>query len=229
MLLLLAACADQKIDLSDVSSADEVTEACEQYTPETVTLEVVFPAQTESCPWGEGDNLDPEGGLLTARVEQTQALTLPTDAIICDLAFDFSGLVPDEVQVMRYDDHFFFTFNDLVLASSLAVAVDELPGELPTWDWSALAGFDYHATGWEYEPYCLGAEAGDTTCEIPETETEGTMNLSFPDALVAELSAAAIEAGRYDFAFVTTGDDDADRDCRHAEFGFTVEVPYLAP
>lgn len=230
LLLVLPACADQKIDLGALDTPEDVVDACQEYTPETVTLEVLFPAQEDACPWGRDDNAVPRDGVFTARIEETETLDLPEDAVICDLAFDFSGLVPDEVQVMVYDDHFFFTFNDNVLASSYAPAVDALPtdGALRTWDWERVVGMDYHAIG-EGAPYCLGGETGGGTCDIPATETPGPISLSFDEALVAELSLSAIQEGRYDFAFVTTGDDDPEKDCRHEAFGFTVEVPYLVP
>jgi hypothetical protein len=227
--LLLAACSGKTIALRDIETPEDVEDACARYEPETVTLSVVFPAQEETCPWGEGDNTPPNDGYLAARVEQTEALDLPDEAVICDLGFDFTGLVPDEVQVMVYDDHFFFTFNDIVLASSLQPAVAELPGDLPTWDWPSVAGLDYHALGDNYDSYCLGEDEGDSTCEIPQTEQTGAISMTFGESLVAELSLTAIEDQRFDFAFVTAGDDDADVDCRHDAFGFTVEVPYLTP
>ncbi len=233
LLLALLACADKKIDLGALETADDIASACEQYEPEEITLQVVFPAQTDACPWEEGDNQGPFDGRLTARVEQVQRLELPLDAIICDMTFDFAGIVPDEIQVMVYDDHFFFTFNDIVLASSFSPAVEALAadGALHTWDWSRVAGFDYHAVGDNYESYCLGDDepGGTAACDIPATETPGPITLRFDEALVAELSLSAIADARYDFSFVTTGDDDVDRDCKHEAFGFTVTVPYLRP
>jgi hypothetical protein len=230
-LLALLACADTKIDLGALQTPEDIADACAEYEPEEITLEVAFPAQTASCPWSEDDNLDPADGLLTARVEQTESLSLPSDAVICDMALDFSGLVPGEVQVMVYDDHFFFTFNDTILASSSAYIVDEMDDAdgLRTWDWADAAGFDYHAVGSDHPSYCLGEDEGLSECDIPSTETPGEISMGFDDALVAQLSLAAIAESRFEFAFVTTGDDDIGRDCNHESFGFTVTVPYLTP
>lgn len=231
LLFALVGCTDQKIDLGSLQTPDDIADVCERYEPEEITLDVLFPAQTEACPWEEGDNENPEGGHLTARVEQVESLELPTEAVICDMAFDFTGLVPDEIQVMVYDDHFFFTFNDIVLSSSFAPAVDELvaEGDLHTWDWSRVVGYDYHAVGDDYESYCLGEIGGSAECDIPATETPGPITMRYDEALVAELSLSAIADARYDFSFITTGDDDVGEDCKHEAFGFTVTVPYLQP
>jgi len=231
LLLAATGCSPARVKLADLQTPQDVVDACAEYEPETVVLQVVFPAQADICPWGEGDNLDtPQNGFFTARVEQQQSLDVPEDAVICGMSFDMSGLVPGEVQVMVYDDHFFFDFNDAVLAASFGPAVDELPthGSLHAWDWGRVQGMNYH--DWPtYDPYCLGQEAGSAGCEIPDTETQGPISLAYDDALVAELSLAAVQQGRYDFSFITTGDDNPESDCQHAEFGFTVEVPYLTP
>ncbi|MES2638126.1 MAG: hypothetical protein V4850_01540 [Myxococcota bacterium] len=231
LLFVLVACTDQKIDLGALQTPDDIADVCEKYEPEEITLDVLFPAQTGACPWEEGDNQGPADGLLTARVEQVESVELPEDAVICDMAFDFSGLVPDEVQVMVYDDHFFFTFNDIVLSSSFAPAVNDLvaDGDLHTWDWSRVVGFDYHAVGDGYDSYCLGETGGSADCDIPVTETPGPITMRYDEELVAELSLSAIADARYDFSFITTGDDDVERDCKHDAFGFTVTVPYLQP
>ena len=228
-VLPLLACHSGSFVLADIESAKDVREACEEYEPEEVTLEVVFPAQTESCPWEEGDNIAPVNGFLTARVEQVEGLEMPDDAVICDLGFDFAGLVPGEIQVMVYDDHFFFTFNDIVLAASYGPAVELLEDDqgFRAYDWSKMVGLEYHVTD-EYDPYCLGQNNGDSECEIPDTEVEGPISLSYGEDVVSRLSFLAIEEGRYDFGFVSTGDDNPETDCMHEEFGFTVKVPYLA-
>ena len=228
--LPLLACGSGSLKLDTLESAEDIADACAEYVDriETETVTVSFPASTDTCPWGEGDNLDPVNGLLTARVEQERSLDVPDDAVICDLEFDFSGLVPGEVQDMVYDDHFLFTFNDTVLAASFGPAVELLEEDdgLRTYDWAAMAGFDYHAVE-SYESYCVGQEAGDADCDIPDTEVVGPISLSFDEEIVTALSLGAIDAGDYDFGFITTGDDNPDTDCMHEAFGFTVEVPYL--
>ena len=226
----LAACGSGTLLKDDLKSAGDIADACEEYADrvETETVSVTFPETTEACPWGEDDNDEPASGVFTARVEQERTLDVPDDAVICDLEFDFSGLVPGEVQVMVYDDHFLFTFNDIVLAASYGPGVEVLAEDdgLYTYDWGALRGWEYHADE-VFDPYCVGEPSGDADCDIPDTEVEGPISLSYGEDVITALSLGAIEDERYDFGFITLGDDNADTDCMHETFGFTVEVPYL--
>lgn len=231
LLPLLLCCDSGKVRLEDLHEAADIVDACERSEPEKVSLEILFPAQTGTCPWGEGDNSDAQGGVFTARLEETERLELPEQAVICDMTLDFSGLVPGEVQVMAYDDHFFLTFNDIVLAASYGPAVDRLAEEeegLPVYAWGSIAGMDYHEEA-DFDAWCLGDGTGESTCDIPDTEVEGPISLTYSQALVSELSLMAIEDERVDFGFVTTGDNDPESDCQHDAFGFTIEIPYLTP
>ena len=226
---LLIACNSGKVRLEDLEDAGDIEDACDEYELESVTLEVVFPAQTAGCSWGDDGNLPPDNGLFTARIEELQQLEMPEQSVICDMGFDFTGIVPGQVQVLTYDDHFFFTFNDIVLAASYGPIVDSLPEEdgMRLYEWSAISGVDYHADE-TYDAYCLGDGTGESTCDIPDTEVEGPISLAYSEELVSQLSLSAIEDERYDFGFVTTGDNNSESDCMHEEFGFTIEVPYLA-
>ena len=227
--LFLLGCSSGKIALDDLEDAGDIADACEEYEPEEITLEVLFPAQTEACSWGEDGNMEATNGLFSARVEQLEQLEMPDDAVICDMGFDFSGgILPGQVQFMVYDDHFFFTFNDIVLAASYGPVVERLQEEdgMYSYEWNPVSGVDYHAEE-SYDPYCLGDGTGESTCDIPDTEVEGPISLSYSEELVSQLSLSAIEDQRFDFGFVTTGDDNAESDCMHEEFGFTIEVPYL--
>ncbi len=230
MFALVSACGSGTLLKDDLKSAGDIADACEEYADqvETETVTVTFPATTDACPWGEGENDDPASGVFTARVEQERSLDVPDDAVICDLDFDFSGLVPGEVQVMVYDDHFLFTFNDIVLAGSYGPGVAAFAEDdgLHLYDWGAIRGWEYHADE-DYDPYCVGSDSGDADCDIPDTEIEGPISLSYSEDVVTALSLGAIEDDRYDFGFVTMGDDNAETDCMHETFGFTVEVPYL--
>lgn len=226
---IIMACNSGKVRLEDLEDAGDIEDACDEYELDSVTIEVVFPAQTEGCSWGEDDNLSPDNGLFTARIEELQQLELPEQSVICDMSFDFTGIVPGEVQFLTYDDHFFFTFNDIVLAASYGPIVENLPEEDGTrrYEWSAISGSDYHSDK-TYDAYCLGDGTGESTCDIPDTEVEGPISLAYSEELVSQLSLSAIEDERYDFGFVTTGDNNPESDCMHEEFGFAIEVPYLA-
>jgi hypothetical protein len=229
LMFLLPAYFNGVVDVTSLGTTTDIADACLKYKPDTLALEVLFPAQTDVCPWGVGDNLATgTNGVLTARSEQLESLALPEHAIICGLTFDFGGLQPGEIQNIIYDDHFFFDFNDIVMAASLGPAVDRLPPKdgLHTYDWSELVGMEYHIDT-EGETYCLGQEDGTSDCVIPGTETEGEISLKFDPAVVTGLSLSAVQHDRYDFSFVTTGDDNPESDCMHEEFGFSVQVPYL--
>lgn len=229
IVALSVGCTRGKVALEDLDDEGDIIDACEEYETSTAEVDIVFKATTSSCPWTTADNIAATDGYFSARVEQDEEIDLPEDSVICDLDFDFSGLVPDEVQVMVYDDHFFFTFNDIVLAASFGPAVEQFTeeeGQLRYYDWADIVGTEYHIDE-GYQSYCLGQASGESDCEIPDTEVEGPISLSFSEEIVSRLSLSAIEDERYEFAFITTGDDDVETDCQHEEFGFTVDVPYI--
>lgn len=236
-LLVLAACASGEGESDDgktgdnsfnIDSTDDIEELCTEGDPVTVTLAVEFPATDPSCPFGEGDNLPEENGVITARVEQTVSLGLPEGVVVCDLAFDFQGITGGEGTPMVYDDNFWFTFDDVVLAGSYGPMVDQFAtdGALPIYDWDDIVGYAFEFDD-GIPTYCLGEGDGRADCTIPPPETNGIMSLSFDESLINELSLRAVQADRFDFSFVTMGDNDPSQDCAHEAFAFSVEVPYV--
>jgi hypothetical protein len=236
MFLSLAACgsgavSDTKSTAAggslDITSADDIETICSENEPTVVTLLVEFPATEPDCPFGVGDNLDLEQSVITARVEQNVELALPEGVVVCDLAFDFQAISGGEGTPMVYDDNFWFTFDDVVLAGSYGPMVDQFrkEGSLPLYEWSRIVGTPIEFDG--IDTYCLGETEGRADCEIPPPETNGIMSLSFDDDLVNELSFRAVQAERFDFSFITMGDNDPELDCAHEEFAFVVEVPYV--
>lgn len=226
----LVGCKSGKLTkaIEDVEDAGDIEDLCDEFEDQIDDdrLEIMFAATTGECPWGVDDNLDMEDTYLTARIEQVESLDLDDQVVICDMDMDLSGLVPGEVQLMVYDDYFYFTFNDIVLASSHGESVYTLPTDegMPVYDWADIVGLPFpHGDS----PFCLGEEEGDAECDIPSTETQGPISLAFDSDVISELSARALDEGRFDFGFVTTGDNDPDTDCQHAEFGFTVDVEYI--
>lgn len=233
-LLALGGCS-QTIDLdpaTDDAPRAPIEDACAGGTTQFASMEVRFPEREPGCNWGEGGNLDPAQSVITARTEDVVALAMPEGAAICDVDFDFRGAESDEddedEQTIRYDDFFLLTLDDVVLTASYAPLVDALDaqGHLRLYDWDNIAGtpigFD------DADSYCLGEAEGLSTCEIPPAETSGAISLDFGEQIVSELSAYAYDAGRYEFSFVTLGDNDEAVDCSHAAFRFTVHVEYVA-
>lgn len=224
LALVLSGCA-QTIKLDEALPARSIVEACDAHTREQVTLDVSFPEREPSCDWGADGNLEPEQARLTARTEDVVALDMPESVAICDVTFDFAD--PDSEQILRYDDNFLFTLDDVVLAASYAPMVDvlEADGHLRLYDWDRLVGTPFVLD--DPRTYCLGETEGLATCTIPAPETSGVISLDYGAEIVNELADYAFAEQRYEFAFVTVGDNDAEEDCSHAAFGFTVDVAYV--
>ncbi len=216
-------------DPEDIEDAEDVVDACEDNADAIVTetYRITFERTTGGCPWGTEGNLQPAQGVLTARVEQTEALELD-DVLICDMEFAFAGEAGLEQDIV-YDDNFFFVFNGVVLASSYRPWVEQLPAEdvFYLYDWDSIVGME-NVFDNSIPTYCVGDDSDLAECDIPPPETHGPISLSFDLAITSELSFMAIDEGRSDFTFIATGDNDPDIDCSHDEFFFDVDVPQLA-
>lgn len=226
-LPLLPACV-QVIPLEDPPPAATAEEACARGNIRSVPLDVSFPERAPGCAWGEDGNRSPDQGVVTARAEQSAALAL--DGAICGLDFDFSvdrgdaDAAADDEPLLRYDDGFLLTFDDVILVASYAplVEVFATDGLLRVYDWSRLVGFPF---GFEPEgTYCLGEVEGLSSCEVPPPETAGPLSLVFGDPIVAALAERAHARGGSAFGFVTYGDNDPDFDCSHSAFSFRVDA-----
>jgi hypothetical protein len=234
-LLALGACGGT-LNLN-VENADDLRDLCEKADPVERTIRVSIPAYTGECEWGQDGNMDIDmsnfgernaaNGLATARHEVRVQLDLPTDAVVCDVNFEFQ-VDPQVEPEMRYDDHMFFTFDDVILASSLADMVYEMPttpGGLPTWDWGSIVGLPFAFEG--APTWCLGQDDGRAECTIPNPEERGALLMDFDDSLVAELAVRAAQQDRYEFGFMVFGDNDPQTDCQHDAFEFDVDVPVV--
>ena len=213
-----------------VASVEELEELCEQGIPETVLLDVVFPAEEAGCDWGQNGNLQMAQGRVTGRSEQVVQVELPQTGVICDLGFAFDTIDPSfsQQQQFVYDDNFFLTFNDVVLAASYGPMVTELfenDRGLYRYDWDRLKGYEFGFGG--APTYCIGADEGLSECNIPPPETNGLMSLAFGGELVRRLSYVAVEENRFEFMLATVGDNDPQSDCSHEAFGFQIEVTYV--
>ncbi len=213
-----------------ISSVEELEEVCVNGIPETVILDVRFPAEAPGCDWGQNGNLPMAQGQVTGRSEQRVQLELPQNGVICDLGFAFESIDPsfEQQQTFVYDDNFFLTFNDVVLAASYGpMVVDRFENQrgLYRYDWDLLKGYEF---GFNAVPtYCIGSDEGLSECTIPPPETNGSMSLAFGGQLVRQLSYIAVEENRFEFMLATIGDNDPETDCSHEEFGFQIEVTYV--
>lgn len=209
-------------------TTEDIRYACEEYTPEDVELSVTFEALDQGCPFGEGENMPAEDAIFTARIEQVEALEIPEGGVICDLAFDFGGVSGGQGQDMEYDDNFLLALNDAVLATSYAPLIEGLAtdDDLSIYDWGGVVGLPLYFN--DIPTWCLGEATGESECTIPPPETSGTLALSFGGDLVDQLALRAIEEARFDFSFVSFGDNDG-TDCSHETFTFTVVAPVVTP
>ena len=235
-LLFAVGCASGEAESDDkdpggslsIDSTDDIADICSESEPIAVKLSVEFPATSPDCPWDTADNLSESQGYITARIEQTAELALPEGVVVCGMNYDFL-LSGGEGTPMVYDDNFYFTFDDVVLATSYGPAVSdgwlEEEGDLPLYDWDSIAGREFQHS--DVPSWCLGQDDGSSECDIPPTETEGILSLAFGTNIVEELSLRAVQEERFEFGFVTTGDNDPDVDCAHADFEFQVEVGYV--
>ena len=217
-------------DTTDTDTSDtdtpSIAERCEDETRREITLPIEFPAREPGCDWGENGNLDPAASVVTARAEEYASLLLK-DVVICDLVFDFEP-DDDERQNIRYDDNFFLTFDDVVLAASYAPMVErfDAEGTFRLYEWDEIAGY-YFSFDEDIPTYCLGEAEGLSACEVPPPEEYGPIAIELHPTLVNGLAQRAHEESRYEFGFITLGDDEPYEDCSHGDFEFRVEVSYI--
>ncbi len=207
------------------TSVAGVATLCAEGEPVAYTETLVIPDVTAECPWGADGNLEPAQNEVTARNGLRDVSDFPTGAIPCSLAFDFA---PEGMeQAIDYDDGFFLLFGDVVLASSHAALVEQLPAEGPfrIFDWTAIAGQELGFFG--VEPYCLGEAEGLGTCTITGSDDPGPITVDLDESLRDQLAFRVFEEDELALTLLAIGDNDADSDCRASRFVLGVDVPHL--
>jgi hypothetical protein len=91
-----------------------------------------------------------------------------------------------------------------------------------SYDWLALrgAGFENHV-----DDYCLGGDAGISSCKFPVTEQAGEISLRFAPEILTRIGLEAFDAPQ-SLSFVITGDDDPKLDCYHQRLDMDVRMTY---
>jgi hypothetical protein len=219
---------------------DDVLKTCADYraagklTKVSKTITFADPATEVSgtvCKWGVGDNAPMRGGAAAARYEQLQSVNLDSAWLVCGMNIDF----PD--QLFQYDDHFFLTLNDNVVATSTSALLEHFPRQT-----LSIAGqsTEVYRYGWEFirdkshgisnsiaQDYCVGMGAL-SNCSWPLTEQTGSITMDMHPNLVVALANNYFESNkRFDLEFITTGDDNPSSDCQHKPITFTVDVEYI--
>ncbi|MGE4130175.1 MAG: hypothetical protein AB7F86_00975 [Bdellovibrionales bacterium] len=203
----------------------------------TSTQSIVFEdtkvetGRAQVCEWEVGDNLSKQDGTLRARYEQTAALNLPAGAVVCDVQMQ------TPLQKFQYDDVFFLTFNNRILASNDMTAVNRLTPEgkiqadgkmmdLYQYDWLGIRTAPFQNN--TREDYCLGATDGISSCTWPLTEQAGDIIFQFHPELFIRLGLADSVTNQK-FGFIITGDNDPSTDCYHEKLEFSMTVKYYIP
>lgn len=185
--------------------------------------------RSQVCEFDRNDNLSQRNDFMQARYEQHQELNLPADAVICDIEMS------TQLQRFRYDDVFFFTFNDRILATNNKSALlqrvqpettldlsDSSKIPLYKYDWLSLRGAAFVNRA---DDYCLGSEQNKAHCTWPVSEKSGNILFEFDPELLVNLGVKA-SAQKSRFGFIVTGDNDANIDCAHERLEFSIKVKY---
>jgi hypothetical protein len=224
--LITSALSCNKVSMTDLESSQTntlsvppdtsyVQASCNTINKQRRTVDYNFPKPNYTCEWDKNGNLNKKNDYFQARIEQTRDLVMEPNVILCDIKFNF------DTQTFLYDDHFIFTFNDAVIASSYNFS-DKLNSEygLLRYDWSKLAGMY-----WDKEKegvYC----ASGGNCGFPKHDIAGTIQMSYPSLLFQKLMAENLNRKAHQLKFISIGDND-EQDCEHSNIDFQIVVEYV--
>ncbi|RYZ80392.1 MAG: hypothetical protein EOP06_25415 [Proteobacteria bacterium] len=182
------------------------------------------------CEFNVRENLSPKNNYLQARYDQNQNLMLPPNAVLCGVE------LKSDVQKFKYDDVFFLTFNDRVIASNLkrSVVMNSVDSigltngsRIPvySYDWLKVRGSSFEGVNNKADDYCVGSEQGQSSCKWPLSQKAGDIQFSFnPEILIhLGLKSPALDQK---FGFTITGDNDPNDDCYHEALSFKMKVKY---
>lgn len=202
----------------------DIQTTCENSNHLSSVKNVRFPNPNVTCAWNQNGNLGPRDLYFQGRIEQSVTLDLPAGAKICNMAFSFPR------QSFRYDDHFLFTFNDLVLASSYDFrSYLESSEGLLKYDWSRIVGIPWLTN--KEGTFCASARDGQGvlrsgTCSWPSTDVAGNIQMSFPQDVFYATMNYNLTRAHHEFKFVSIGDNDT-LDCEHSDIRFDLAIEYV--
>tara|TARA_B110001454_G_scaffold28073_1_gene27462 strand:+ start:64528 stop:65313 length:786 start_codon:yes stop_codon:yes gene_type:complete len=187
-------------------------------------------SQDENKPYKE--NLTVLNDYLRARYTQTSTISIPSGAVICDMDIE------SPEQNFNYDDIFFLSFNDQILASNHSKQIKEVIAAenivhsgtgrnlaFYKYDWVKMRNTYFQN---EVNDFCLGAEQGLSECQWPVTQEFGKIKLNFDSEILTRLGAKSKDTKQV-LSFVITGDNDPDSDCYHERLDLNLEVKYYVP
>lgn len=229
---------DSQVALDDTTEddVDDVIRNCENLKLKGQLLqasrEVVFEdskietGRAQVCLFDQNGNMAMLNNEMRARHEQYVKVNLPAGAVICDVKMQ------TQLQKFKYDDAFFFTLNDHILASNNRTAVNSRLVSEPAlingatalslykYDWSRLITHTFPSNA---DDFCLGQEQGLAECSWPLTEQNGNIDFEFHPEILIRLGLKASEPK---FGFIVSGDNDPNIDCYHERLEFTLDFEY---
>lgn len=184
--------------------------------------ELNFPEipQGTTCAFGMNDNLSRKDGWIRAYLRQNQDITLPAGATLCGFSMEPTN------KAMHYDDEMFFLIeNRILVATKDYTDYFQSDGLFHTFSWDALVNKVYNQFD-QRGLYCAGQEQGLSQCQLPPTDTTGSIDLRFSAELSNSLAQLLQKQEVLHFSWVTTGDND-DSDCRHTALSLPMVIHYL--
>ncbi len=173
-----------------------------------------------TCSFGSNGNLSRRDGFIRAYFKQDQAIALPAGAKLCGFSIEpTSG-------AMHYDDEMFFLVeNRVLMATKDYTEYFPKDGIFSTFSWESLRNQVYNQFD-QRGLYCVGGADGLSECQLPPTDTTGTIELSISGELSSSLATLLEEKDVLNFSWVTTGDND-DSDCRHTDIKLPLVMHYV--
>lgn len=173
-----------------------------------------------TCQFDKGDMMSRKDGYMRAYHRQTQTLEIPEGAILC--GFELTH----KEAALRYDDEMFFLLQNTILMATKDYS-EYFPGQdmFRSFSWEGLRDKPYDQ--FDDRPlYCLGGTEGFSQCELPPTDTRGTISLELTPEMSENLALSLGRQRSLNFDWITTGDNDSS-DCRHTAIQFDVKLQYV--
>ncbi|HYX37805.1 MAG TPA: hypothetical protein VE954_32280 [Oligoflexus sp.] len=173
-----------------------------------------------TCSFGSNGNLSRRDGFIRAYFKQDQTITLPAGAKLCGFSIEPTA------GAMHYDDEMFFLVeNRVLMATKDYTEYFPKDGIFSTFSWESLRNQVYNQFD-QRGLYCVGGADGLSECQLPPTDTTGSIELSISAELSTSLAALLEEKNVLNFSWVTTGDND-DSDCRHTDIKLPLVMHYV--
>ncbi|MGZ6398916.1 MAG: hypothetical protein ACXWRZ_14650 [Bdellovibrio sp.] len=188
------------------------------------TQEITFEDPKQVCDWGINGNADILDGQVRARREQSQSVSIPEGATICNIKMDNV-----DQQNFYYDDNIILTINEYIIASTTDFSkYFQATDGYYKYDWSALLFKPAQNGAMDStvdKQYCAGKSTGDSECLFPQTQTVGNIQLHIGEKVIQNILGIT-SPNKLKIDMITTGDNDS-TDCQHVPVQFNINVDYF--